>query len=397
MCSRRNRFGPHAPDRIWRIASEGEATVIADDPMAPTRRQIFSGVAALAIAPSSLAVAYQYNAELADLAASKGITFGSQIASDYFSASYLGLYRDGAVRAVVPEMDLKAVRVIPHPYDYYFLGADNIVNFAKMYDIAVHGHNLIWAAGRYNPKWIQELPLDKIGSFIDQYIATVVGRYRGRIVSWDVVNEPIGLGPDNVYQAGPFYDALGPGYIARSFQVARAADPAAILVLNEGYTERDDPIGVARRQHLLTVLDTLLGAKVPIHAVGLQGHVQPQLLFSPSAFDRFLTEIERRNLDIYISELDVDDSSFPDNISQRDDLVAHAYYRFLSIALKHPRVKRVMTWGMADPYSFYVAIAKQQNPDATRLPRPLLLDDNFQRKPAWYAVERAFSEAPVRD
>jgi endo-1,4-beta-xylanase len=206
--------------------------------MAPTRRQIFSGVAALAIAPSSLAVAYQYNAELADLAASKGITFGSQIASDYFSASYLGLYRDGAVRVVVPEMDLKAVRVIPHPYDYYFLGADNIVNFAKMYGIAVHGHNLIWAAGRYNPKWIQELPRDKVGSFVDQYIATVVGRYRGRIVSWDVVNEPIGLGPDNVYQAGPFYDALGPGYIARSFQVARAADPAAILVLNEGYTER---------------------------------------------------------------------------------------------------------------------------------------------------------------
>jgi len=371
--------------------------VTTDNPATLTRRQIVSGAATFAIAPSTLAAADQSDAELANLAASKGITFGSQINSDYFSStSYLGLYRYGAVRIVVPEMDLKAVRVVPKPYEYHFAGADATLNFAKLYGSAMHGHNLIWAAGRYNPKWIQDLRASDVAGFIDQYIATVVGRFRGRIVSWDVVNEPIGLGPDNVYQTGPFYDALGPDYIARSFRAARAADPAAILVLNEGYTERDDQTGVARRQHLLAVLDTLLGANVPIQAVGLQGHVQPQLLFSPGAFDRFLTAIEDRKLDIYISELDVDDSSFPDDISQRDQLVANAYYRFLSIALKHPRVKRVMTWGLVDTYSYYVAIAKQQNPNTTRLPRPLLFDSNFQRKPAWYAVQRAFNEAPVR-
>jgi endo-1,4-beta-xylanase len=365
------------------------------DASALTRRKILAGAAAV-IAPSSFAIALDSTATLASVAATKGITFGSQIASEHFSGPYLGLYRGGTVQIVTPENDLKMVRVRPKPDRYNFDGADHVVGFAWEYNIDIHGHNLLWAAARYNPLWVQEMACQRIPGFIDEYIATVVGRYRGRIVSWDVVNEPIGLGAQNVYQTGPYFDAMGPDYIARAFRAARAADQSATLVLNEGYTERDDDIGVARRQNLLTCLDMLLDAAAPIQAVGLQGHLKPQLPFSPSAFDRFLNEIERRDLDIYISELDVDDASFPDDIAQRDERVAAAYYRHLSIVLKHPRVKRVMTWGLADPYSYYVALAKRENPNATRLPRPLLLDDNFAPKPAWFAVERALSEAPVR-
>jgi len=147
-------------------------------------------------------------------------------------------------------------------------------------------------------------------------------------------------------------------------------------------------------EELLTCLDGLVESGAPIQAVGLQSHLQPSIPFNPAAFDTFLTEIERRNLDIYISSSNVDDASFPDDIAERDKRVAETYHQFLSIVLPHRRVKRIVTWGMADPYSFYVALARQKDPGAMRLPRPLLLDEKLARKPAWFAVERALREAP---
>jgi endo-1,4-beta-xylanase len=364
-----------------------------------TRRQLCGGIGAVAV-PSfapSLAQALEPTNALAALAATKGITFGCQISSSFFSPNYLGLYR-GAVRVVTPENDLKAWRVHPSADRYDYSGADRVVDFASSSKIAVHGHTLIWGNGKYNPPWIRDLPNEKVAGFIDQFIKTVVGRYRGRILSWDVVNEPTSLGQGNVsaYQEGPFFNALGPGYVGRCFQAARAADPNAILVLNEAQTERDDKMGLAWRKNLLTCLDGLVESGAPIQAVGLQAHLRPSIPFDPAAFDKFLTEIERRNLDIYISELDVDDASFPDDVAERDKRVAETYHQFLSAVLPHRRVKRVVTWGMADPYSFYVALARQKDPGAMRLPRPLLLDEKFARKPAWFAVERALREAPAR-
>ena len=110
--------------------------------------------------------------------------------------------------------------------------------------IAVHGHTLIWGNGKYNPPWIRDLPHDRVAAFIDEFIRKVVGHYRGRLASWDVVNEPtsLGIGSEPPFQHGPFYDALGSSYVARCFRAARAADPKAILVLNEAQTERDEKV-----------------------------------------------------------------------------------------------------------------------------------------------------------
>ena len=148
------------------------------------RRQLVHGIAAGVISPSSIASALGSAAELATIAATKGITFGSQIASDFFSPSYLNLYR-GAVHIVTPENDLKATRLQSRPAGYNFSGGDRIVDFASTNNAAVHGHTLIWGNGKYNPPWIRQLPHEKVANFIDEYIATVVGHYRGRIVSWD--------------------------------------------------------------------------------------------------------------------------------------------------------------------------------------------------------------------
>src|SRR5205085_9273024 len=124
------------------------------------------------------------------------------------------------------------------------------------------------------------------------------------------------------------YDALGSSYVARCFRAARAADPKAILVLNEAQTEHDDKMGIAWRRNLLACRDELLAASAPIQAVGLQAHLRPQLPFDPAAFDSFPGEIEGRHLDVYISELDVDDQPLPDDVAERDQRAAETYHRF---------------------------------------------------------------------
>jgi endo-1,4-beta-xylanase len=364
-----------------------------------TRREALLAVAAAPIAtvPFTAAAALDSTEELADIAAKKGITFGCQISSSFFNPQYLHLYQD-SVKLATPENDLKAVRLNPDGHGYNFSNVDRVLDFAASNNIEVHGHTLIWANGKYNPPWVRELPLDRVGSFIDEYISTVVGRYPGKLVSWDVVNEPTSLGEGDypAYQSGPFFDALGPDFVKRAFHAARDADSKAILVLNEAQTERDDKMGLAWRSNLLICLRNLVRESVPIQAVGLQAHLQPQIAFNPQAFDSFLNSIEELGLDIYISELDVNDEMFPDDVAERDQKVAEIYSRFLAVALKHRRVKRVVFWGMADHYSFYGPAYKQKHPDAARKPRPLLLDAEFQRKPAWVAVEQALRNAPGR-
>jgi len=364
-----------------------------------TRRELVRAAGAVAFAqmPSVPARALESTEELADIAAKKGITFGCQISSSFFDPRYLHLYQS-SVKLVTPENDLKAVRLNPDGARYNFSSADRILDFTTNNGIAVHGHTLVWANGKYNPPWIQQMPLDRVASFIDEYISTVVGHYRGKLASWDVVNEPTSLGEGNypAYQSGPFFNALGPDFVNRAFHAAREADSKAILVLNEAQTERDDKMGLAWRRNLLTCLRGLVRASVPIQAVGLQAHLQPQIPFDPRAFDSFLGSIEELGLDIYISELDVNDESFPDDVAERDQKIAEAYGRFLAVALKHRRVRRLVLWGMADPYSFYGPVFKQKHPEAARKPRPLLLDAEFQRKPAWSAVERALRDAPER-
>ena len=125
---------------------------------------------------------WNWTAALAELAANKGITFGCQIASDFFSPSYLQLYQ-GNVKIVTPENDLKVWRLRSAPASYNFSGADRILAFASTNKIAVHGHTLIWGNGKYNPPWIRDLPHDKVAGFIDEFVGTIMGRYRGRIAS----------------------------------------------------------------------------------------------------------------------------------------------------------------------------------------------------------------------
>jgi endo-1,4-beta-xylanase len=186
-------------------------------------------------------------------------------------------------------------------------------------------------------------------------------------------------------------------YVRRAFERAAQVDRTTKFVLNEAQTERDDELGLAVRRGLLKLVADLKNAGVKLDVVGLQGHLQPQYPHDPARFSEFLHALADLGVDIYITEFDVCDDVFPDDAGARDAAVAKTAQQFLETTLRHPAVKALITWELADNYSFYRGIFRAKNPTATRLPRPLPFDDRLQPKPMWGAIAQAFEGARRSD
>jgi endo-1,4-beta-xylanase len=181
--------------------------------------------------------------------------------------------------------------------------------------------------------------------------------------------------------------------VRRAFTRAAQADPKTKLVLNEAQTERDDALGKAVRSGLLKLVADLRHAGVKLDAVGLQGHLQPQYPHDPARFAEFLHALADLGVDIYITEFDVRDDTFADDIATRDRQVANTAKAFLDTVLPIPAVKMVVAWQLADNYSFYAGIWKHKHPGSSRRPRPLPYDEDLRRKPLWHAMAASFAQA----
>jgi endo-1,4-beta-xylanase len=188
---------------------------------------------------------------------------------------------------------------------------------------------------------------------------------------------------------------MGEDYIPRAFKAAAAADPNAKLVLNEAFCEQDDDLGKSVRPRLLDLVSDLKHAGIKLDAVGFQAHLKPHLPFDDQAFAAYLERIAALDVDIYITEFDVDDSSLPDDLATRDRIVADRCAKFLGTVLAVPRIKALICWHLSDRYSWYksadwyaAAVAKfGGNP--SRPVRTHLADAALKPKPAWEAVARS--------
>jgi endo-1,4-beta-xylanase len=216
--------------------------------------------------------------------------------------------------------------------------------------------------------------------------STFVGRYKGKVKSWDVVNEAISDGDStNVLRNSLWLEIIGPDFIARAFQYAHEADPGAILRYNDYGLENP-----AKRKKLISLIKSLQAEKVPVHAIGSQAHVNVSTTFE--TMDQALTEMESLGLPIHITELDVNSAaggqrgfgadisanasatqgSLVENASQRQ---ADAYAGIFRAFLKHREsLKMVTFWGVNDAVSWRAR------------GEPLLFDGNNQPKAALDAV-----------
>ena len=352
------------------------------------------GVAsALTVIPSAPAAGPE---SLASIARSAGLIFGAAAGGEVFSdAAYRDLFVAQAA-LLAPENALKFDALQPRQGVFNFAPGDALVDGARSHGMLARGHTLFW--NDWPPAWLKALSRREVERVFDIHLDTVVPHFAGRLHSWDVVNEPFWLGKDRpgTFRPGPWFNALGEDYIYRAFRRAAELDTSAKLVLNEAWTERNDPVGLAVRRSLLALVDRMRDKGLKLDAIGLQGHLLPTVPYDDAGFADFLHKLAERKIEIFITEFDVDDEGYPEAEAARDRAVAGRAATSPNAPRAGPAATAVITWGLSDRYTWWRDPATMQAHGLDRLARPLPYDDMLQRKPMWHAMAEAFRTRPAK-
>jgi endo-1,4-beta-xylanase len=358
------------------------------------RRGFLLASAASALAPRAA------GAELANLgriAGETGFGFGSAFDREIFSDPVWRTVLAQTCRLGSTENSFKFDWLKPKGPSADFAMTDRLTEFAAVNQIALTGTALIW--NDWTPPWLNGLSVRELASEMDRHLETVAARYAGRIAAWGVVNEPFFPlhGRAGGFRKGVWLDAMGPDYVARAFRRVAAADPRATLILNEAFCEQDDDWGVAIRPRLFDLVQRLKDQGIKIDAVGFQGHLKPHLPHDYRRFADYLRRFEPLGVSLHITELDVEDSSFPDDVKTRDAMVAAQLTKFLTPVLAVPAVQSVTAWQLSDKYSWYgqagwhADAVRKAGGDGRRAARTHFLDTSFRPKPAWDALAKAIT------
>jgi len=295
---------------------------------------------------------------------------------------------------VTPENCMKPQSVHPAEDRWTFGAADALVKFCTDNHIQVVGHCLVWHAQTGN--WFfrapegQQMTKELLLARLKTHIQTEVGRYKGKIKGWDVVNEAINdggrAGGENL-RATNWQRIIGDDYLVHAFKYAHEADPGAELQYNDYNIEA----GTKHASSLL-LLKRLIAAGAPITGVGIQGHWSLQSV-PYAAVDKAIDDYKALGLKVMITELDTTASgagggqfgygggrggAADPKVSIRQ---AEAYKRLFQIFEKHKdAVTRVTFWGLNDRRTW----RRGQN--------PLIFDANNQRKPAYQSILDAVLE-----
>lgn len=291
---------------------------------------------------------------------------------------------------------------------FSFARADKAVRFARNSGVPMAGHTAIWH--NFTPNWLgQAIAKHGAEAVIRKHVRTLLGRYRGQMKYWVVVNEPFDWQKrrSDLLIPTPFVEGLGETYIDVAFDEAAKADPSARLVLNEVGLEYDLPDHDRKRKKMIETVKRLKKKGIPIHAVGLQGHLRPGFPFSASKLKSFCNQMKRLGVRVMITELDVWDNQLPTDIAKRDAGVAKELSKFLNACLASTAVDHVMMWGLVNKWN-WMNLPEQPRPKGMskwdyRYPRndgrphrPTLYDDALKPTAAWHAVAGALQKARAR-
>ncbi len=295
--------------------------------------------------------------------------------------------------SITPENLLKFQSIQREPGKFTFDAQDRYVAFGLERGMTVIGHTLVWHS--QTPAWVwagADGALADRATMLERmrtHIATVVGRYKGKIRGWDVVNEA--LNEDGTLRDSPWRRGIGDDYIAKAFEFAREADPNAELYYNDyNLASRAE-----KRAGAIRIIKDLQQRGLRIDAVGEQGHWR---LESPTTaeIDQTISELRATGVKVMITELDVNllppagprvpgqppppganpyANGLPDDVQQA---LARRYADAFGVFLKHrDAITRVTFWGVSDRDSWL---------NRGRMNHPLLWDRQRQPKPAFDAV-----------
>jgi len=310
-------------------------------------------------------------------------------------ATYTGmhqlLYEPAASAMIAATFSMIAVgndlkfsdRLRPTPEAFDFIFGDTDLSWAENHKMLFRGHCLIWWNAL--PSWFKGYVTPaNARQVLTYHISTVVKHYAGRIYSWDVVNEAIyhDNRPDGL-RVKPWLSLVGEDYIDLAFHTAAAADPKARLILNECYIEHDTPAEIGRRGALLNLATRLKKSGVPIHGIGVQGHLRGATPLDKAGMTTFCKQIKDLGLEIMITELDVDSVNVPAPLL--DQTAANQCGAFLEIMAPHVTVITLEALRQ-EP-----AIPNQ--PDGLR-PYSNLFDGAYKPTPSYSATVQALERIP---
>lgn len=311
---------------------------------------------------------------LRELAAHRGLLIGTSIDDAELGSA---AFRDLVARdygSVTPENAMKWSVTETNRGIEDFLAADRLVNLAVADGQQVRGHTLVWQ--RQLPGWLftdgRPPSADELRTLLRGHITNTVARYRGRISSWDVVNEA--MGDDGRLRENVFLQVLGPSYIGDAFTWAHAADPSAVLLYNDYGLENGGP----KAEAVERLVRGLLDEGIPIGGVGFQAHVS---LSTP--LDQLVATMDRfaaLGLVTPITEADVRINDSAD-ANVLDDQ-ARVYRRLIDACVQARSCPSFTTWGVTDAHSWIPSEYPGQG-------RALLRDDRLAPKPAYDQVRAA--------
>lgn len=331
---------------------------------------------------------------LRSVAVGAGLSIGSAAHDEFVTGDEDLQYSAVLTRefdSVTPYTAMKWGQIHPEPDRYDFTGADAIVELAEANQMRVRGHTLIWggAVDPPNPDYVDEASTpEELRMLMTDHIQTVMGRYRGRVERWDVVNEVLTLlgapGDTDGLQDHVFLRQLGPEYIAEALELAHAADTDARLFINENFVLKPGP----KQDRYFELVQELLSSDTPLHGVGFQTHLYFLPARGAGAVDAptedemkdALSRFAALGVDVEITELNVHTWRFE---GDRDDRLAEqgeAYGAAVRACLSVSACPAVTVWLFTDRYPTTVESLFGRDGE------PLLFDDEYVPKPAYGAV-----------
>jgi endo-1,4-beta-xylanase len=338
-------------------------------------------------------------------AGAKGLLFGTAVEAQLLSsnADVAQIVIDQC-SILVAENSMKMGPMRPTPTTYSFEAGDALVAFGDAHGIKVRGHNLNWHAQL--PTWFNATATkDNARQLLVDHITTVAGHFKGKLHSWDVVNEAVNTpdGRPDGRRNGPWLKLLGPEFIPLAFRTARAADPNVLLTYNDYGIETDSDGDVKKRAAILELVRGMQKDKVPIDAVGIQSHIHVGWSTADSKGLRdWMRTLRGIGLKIFVTEMDINDDTWKtDDPAEIDAAVAQTYHDYMDVmagrrpgprppgAGTRPGQAPGQAAGQAEvlpPGPPPGQTAQQNRPPE----RPLLFDGNNKPKAAFFAVRDAF-------